>query len=187
MNMEDQPSVTLLLRQFEEGDRSAFDELAQRLYPELKRMARARVQSGRGMGATTLVQETFVKLLSEGGVTPHDRQQFFGLTATIMRQVMVDDARYAAAQKRASDETEYIPEKGSDRQQVQAAFLIQVDAALNKLAARDARMAKAFECRYFGGYSIEETAEILGLSVRSTERLWSNARSLMAQELERRE
>lgn len=179
------PSVTVLLRRYAGGQSAAYDELAALLYPELKQMARRRVRvgNGRGIGATTLVQETFLKLLSSGGLTPSDRTQFFGLCATIMRQVIIDDARFALAQKRAAPETEYQPELDRDEQQTTPDFLIAVDAALSRMQAQDSRLAKTFECRYFGGYSIKETAEIVGVSVRTAERLWADARALLAQAL----
>ena len=183
MDVDESTSVTLLLQRYTQGDALALDVLAKRLYPELKSMARRRVNREQGLGATTLVQETFLKFLTSGGVTPQDRQQFFGLAATIMRHVIVDDARAARSQKREAAEIEYVPELGSDQQQVQAEFLMRVDSALNQLESEDALCAKAFECRYFGGYSINETAEILGVSVRSAERYWSRARAVLAQEL----
>ncbi|MFK7958456.1 MAG: ECF-type sigma factor [Lysobacterales bacterium] len=178
-----EPNVTLLLQRYAGGDQAALDQLAGLLYPQLKKMARRRVRRGQEIGATTLVQETFLKLLSGGGVKPQDRVQFFGLAATIMRQVIVDDARHSAAQKRRGVEVEFKPEIANDSQLVDAGFLLQVDDALTRLAEQNRQLAQVFECRYFGGYSIQETADIINMSVRSTERLWSNARKLLAIEL----
>lgn len=181
--LNERPSVTYLLKRYSDGDATALDHLVALLYPELKTMARRRVRQGQDIGATTLVQETFLKLLSSDGVQPEDRVQFFGLAATIMRRVMIDDARYASAQKRQGTEVEFIPQIGPDKQQVNAEFLLRVDNALHRLAERDLRLAKVFECRYFGGYSMSETAEILDVSVRSAERLWTSARKHLALEL----
>jgi len=95
--------VTLLLNRYRDGDTGALDELAQLIYPELKAMAARRTRGSAGLGATTLVNETFLKLLSGGELQPEDRQQFFGLAASIMRQVIVDEVRYVTAQKRCGE------------------------------------------------------------------------------------
>ena len=95
--------VTVLIREASNGNADALNRLADALYPELKAMARRRTPGGAGMGATTLVNETFVKLLSGGEIRADDRQQFFALAATIMRQVIVDEIRYFTANKRSGN------------------------------------------------------------------------------------
>jgi RNA polymerase sigma factor (TIGR02999 family) len=172
--------VTLLLNAHREGDENAINDLARIIYPELKAMARRRT-SGSGMGATTLVNETFVKLLSGGDVTARDRQQFFALSATIMRRVIVDEVRYATAQKRSGDDVALFEDQVADESQASAEFLIEVDRVLTLLAEEDERLAQAFECRYFAGFSVAETAESLSVSERTAERLWSDARSRIAE------
>lgn len=176
-------SVTQLLASYRAGSQAAFDRLANMLYPELKVMARRRVNAGRGLGATTLVQETFLRLLSSGGLKPIDRQQFFGLAATIMRRIIIDDARYATASKRKGEALELNDDSVADPHVVQAEFLLQVDEALTRLSTRDPQLAQIFEFRYFGGYSSQETADLTGTSLRSVERYWSEARKEMAQAL----
>ncbi|MEM7705301.1 MAG: ECF-type sigma factor [Pseudomonadota bacterium] len=183
--MSGDANVTQLLRRYCQGDTTAFSALSDLLYPELKSLAHRRVRPGQEIGATTLVQETFIKLLSSGGVKPEDRKQFFGLAATIMRQVIIDDARQAKTQKRQGLEVEYVPAIGRDDQQVNAEFLLRVNEALDRLAEQDKRLAQVFEYRYFGGYSIAEIADILGSSERSAERFWSNARKFLAAQLGR--
>lgn len=173
--------ITRLLNSYREGQRSALDELVRRIYPELKAMARRRTHRQRGIGATTLVNETFVKLLSGGELRSEDRQQFFGLAATIMRQVIVDEVRYAAAEKRRAEHLTFTDRATPDDSQARAEFLIEVDRVLDQLAREDQRLAEAFECRYFAGFSTAETAERLGVSERVAERLWSAARSRIAE------
>ncbi len=172
--------VTLLLARYNEGDASALDALTQMIYPELKAMARRRTRGAGDMGATALVNETFVKLLSGGQLTSEDRQQFFGLAATIMRQVIVDEVRYVTAQKRSGEAVTYADTEMAGDSHEKAEFLLEVDKILEQLAEEDPNLAQVFECRYFAGFSTSETAEVLGVSPRTAERWWSSARERIA-------
>ena len=176
--------VTILLEAHRNGDGSALNQLATALYPELKAMARRRVQGGSGSGATTLVSETFVKLLSGGELRPKDRSQFFALAATIMRQIIVDEIRYITANKRARDDVTLVETVMGDDGHEKAEFLLQVDEMLKIVEQEDDRLARVFECRYFAGLTTAETSEALDISVRSVERLWSSARSRIAELIE---
>ena len=173
-------SVTILLEAHRNGDGSALNQLATVLYPELKSMARRRAQGGAGSGATTLVNETFVKLLSGGDLKTEDRRQFFALAATIMRQIIVDEIRYITADKRAREEVTLVETVIGDDGHEKAEFLLQVDEMLRIVEQEDDRLARVFECRYFAGLTTAETAEALEISHRSVERLWSSARSRIA-------
>lgn len=172
--------VTLLLNAYHDGDPQAFDDLTRLIYPELKAMARRRA-SGSALGATTLVNETYVKLLSGGEVSSADRQQFFALAATIMRRVIVDEIRYATAEKRNGQSATFVEEKVPDESQASALFLIEVDRVLDLLVEDDPKLAQAFECRYFAGFTVAETAEALSVSERTAERLWSSSRARIAE------
>ena len=173
--------VTVLLRAHRDGDASAFDELAALLYPEMKALAGRKAKSGAGVGATTLVHETFVKLLSRGQLQPEDRRQFFALTATVMRQIVIDEIRYVTAEKRAHMDTVFADTIMGDDSHEKATFILEVDEILTKVAIEDERLAKVFECRYFAGLSTSETAEAVGVSKRSVERLWAQAKTRMAE------
>lgn len=172
--------VTVLLNAYREGDSSAFEDLARLIYPELKAMARRR-SSGSAMGATTLVNETFVKLLGGGEIASADRVQFFALSATIMRRVIIDEVRYATADKRNAADIPLAEEQVADETLASAEFLIEVDRVLTQLEAEDPKLAQAFECRYFAGFTVSETAESLDVSERTAERLWAAARSRIAE------
>jgi RNA polymerase sigma factor (TIGR02999 family) len=176
--------ITLLLESHRAGDADALNRLATVLYPELKAMARRRTAGKPGLGATTLVQETFLKLLSGGEIQPEDRRQFFALTATIMRQVIVDEVRYAMAGKRDGHEVTLTESVMPAESQEKAEFLLEVDEMLGTLEAEDERQARVFECRYFAGLTTAETAEALGVSERSVERSWSSARARIAELME---
>lgn len=174
-------SVTMLLEAHRKGDDSALNQLAQLLYPELKSMARRRAKGAAGSGATTLVNETFVKLLSGGELKTENRRQFFALAATIMRQIIVDEVRYVTAGKRKAKEETLADTVMGDDAHEKAEFLLQVDQMLNVLEQEDDRLARVFECRYFAGLTTAETADALDLSLRSVERAWSDARSRIAE------
>jgi RNA polymerase sigma factor (TIGR02999 family) len=174
--------ITQLIGAHRDGDRGALGRLAELLYPELKAMARRRAQPS--MGATTLVNETFLKLLSGGELQPDDRQQFFALAATIMRQVIVDEIRYLTAGKREHVDVTLAETLVGDDGHEKAMFLLQVDEMLSIVEQEDERLARVFECRYFAGLTTAETAAALGTSERSAERLWSQARSRIAELIE---
>ncbi len=174
-------SVTVLLEAHRNGDDTALNKLATALYPELKVMARRRSQGGAASGATTLVQETFVKLLSGGELRTEDRRQFFALAATIMRQIIVDEIRYITANKRAHKDVTLVETVIGDDSHEKAEFLLQVDEMLRIVEQEDERLARVFECRYFAGLTTAETAEVLDISPRSVERHWSAARSRIAE------
>lgn len=173
--------VTVLIREASNGSATALNRLAEALYPELKAMARRRTPGGAGMGATTLVNETFVKLLSGGDIRAEDRQQFFALAATIMRQVIVDEIRYYTANKRSGKDVTLVETVIGDDGHEKADFVLQVDEMLKILEQENERLARVFECRYFAGLTTAETAEALDLSERSVERAWSDARSRIAE------
>ena len=162
---------------YNKGDRSALDELATRLYTELKQIARNRARRSRDLGATTLVQETFIKLLSGRKLELENRQHFFALSATIMRQIVIDDIRQQRAAKRDGLNVTFADTVMPDGSLPSPDFLLQVDDALRLVSEEDERLTRAFECRYFAGMSIDETAECLGVSARTAERLWSRART----------
>lgn len=177
-------SVTELLAAYRDGDAQALDNLATLLYPELKRMAERRARSTAGAGATTLVHETFLKLLAGGTLQPNDRREFFGLTATIMRQVIVDEIRRATADKRARRDVTLAETIIGDDSHEKAQFLLHVDEMMALLEREDERLARVFECRYFAGLTTAETAEVIDASERTVERLWQASRSRMAELLD---
>ncbi|MEM1173501.1 MAG: ECF-type sigma factor [Pseudomonadota bacterium] len=172
--------ITRLLAAHRDGDGAALDQLTESLYPELKRLAASRSRNSAEIGATTLVGETFIRLLSGGALTPEDRGQFFALAATIMRRIVVDEIRHVLANKRAHTDTTFTDSVLGDDAHEKAEFLLQVDQVLGQLEAADERLARVFECRYFAGLTTEETAEATGVSSRTVERLWSESRKRVA-------
>jgi RNA polymerase sigma factor (TIGR02999 family) len=176
-----------LLRQSRAGDRAALDQLLPLVYDELRRLAGAflRMQTpGHSLQATALVHEAYLRLAGQSEPDWQDRAHFLSLTATIMRQILVDHARTKCAVKRGGGRArvdfqkllEYSDEKASD--------LVELDDALKALAAFDERKARTLELRYFGGLTVQETAEVMGISVPTVGREMRYAEAWLRRELQ---
>jgi RNA polymerase sigma factor (TIGR02999 family) len=174
-----QGPVTQLLTRYRTGDAQAYDELLRIVYPEIRAMAQRRARGSAELGASTLVSETFLKFLSSDSVQPGDRAQFFGLMATIMRQVIIDEARAVGRLKRAGRAVTLDEEVVEDDSAERAQFLIQVDEIVTRLEGTDPEICRVFELRFFAGLTTQETADALGKSKRTVERLWSSSREII--------
>lgn len=180
------PSVTVLLERARAGDRDALATLLPMVYDELRRIARAqmrRERPGQTLNSTALVHEAWLRLSASSHLAPHNRAHFLAIAANAMRQILVERARARHAAKRGGHRERVTlneavlpgPEPDLD--------ILAVDAALDKLAALDPEQARLVELRYFGGLSVEETAEALGLSPATVKRRWASARAFLASEL----
>jgi RNA polymerase sigma-70 factor, ECF subfamily len=184
-----QGEVTTLLRAWSGGDAEAFERVMPLVYDELHRMA-ARYLAGEratiSLQATALVNELCLRLL---GWTPgawQNRGHFFGVSAQMMRRVLVDIARRRRAERRGGDGAVRVSLDGIDvAANEPGADLLDVDAALDLLALEDPRKARVVELRFFGGLSIEETAQALGVSVRTVHADWAFARAWLYRTLSR--
>jgi RNA polymerase sigma factor (TIGR02999 family) len=177
------PPITLLLRQAALGDRAALDRIYASLYPDLKRLAHARLRDqGRGeaMNTTTLVHESFMRLVASRGLSLDDRRHFFAYAATTMRHIIIDSARAVQTERRGSgaahvtladDEAQSVADERSCRE------LLRVHEALLALEALDPDLSQIVEMRYFGGYSEPEMADLLGVGERTVQRRWNKARA----------
>jgi len=165
--------ITFLLRQSSEGDRAALEELLPLVYEELHRIAGAYLRSqrpGHTLQATALLNEAYIKL---AGAEPQEwsgRTHFFATAAAIMRNILVDHARARLAEKRGGGLTPVTLEEAMDHVAGKSPDLLALDDALRALADKDERKARVLELRYFGGLSVEETADVLGLSVATVGR-----------------
>jgi len=178
-----EPAITLLLQRAAGGDRQALDAIYQSLYPELKRVARARLRhQGRGneMGTTMLVHESFVRLVNARDLRLQDRHHFFAYAAKTMRNIIIDSARQHLAERRGGgvahdtlggDEALQVAGTGPSEE------LIRVSEALQALEAVDPDLAQLVDMRYFGGYSEAEIAELQGVTERTVRRRWDKARA----------
>jgi RNA polymerase sigma-70 factor, ECF subfamily len=173
--------VTRMLRLWSVGDEQAFDRLIPLVYDELHRMALrylAGERSHLSLQATGLVNEVCLRLLGWDQARWQNRGHFFGVSARMMRRVLVDIARRRRADRRGGSGAVRVPIDGLDLPAPQTGDdLIAVDQALEALSAEDSRKARVVELRFFGGLSVEETAETLGVSVRTVHTDWVFARA----------
>ena len=173
--------VTELLRGWSDGDADAFERVLPLVYDELHRMA-ARYLAGErstvSLQATALVNELCVRLLGWDPVHWQNRGHFFGVSARMMRRVLVDIARRRLAERRGGGHAVRVPLESIDVPAIEpGADLLAVDMALETLAAADPRKAQVVELRFFGGLSVEETAAALGVSPRTVHGDWAFARA----------
>lgn len=181
--------ITQLLVKWSDGDQAALDELMPLVYDELRRLARSYLRSqrqGHTLQPTALVHEAYVRLIDQKNLSLHSRAQFFGLAAAAMRSILVDHARRRGAAKRGGshyivslDEAEGL----TGRTGGTIVDLVALDEALNALAAIKPEHSRVVELRFFGGLTIEETAEVLGISHATVERDWAFARSWLRREM----
>ena len=171
--------VTKLLDDYSNGNREALDELLPVVYNELRRLAHsflARERDGMTLQTTALVHEAYMKLVDQHSVDFRNRGQFFALSAQSMRRILLDNARSRAAQKRGNDGKVYlddVPEMAIDVD----CRLIDLDVALRELETFDPTQAKVVELRYFGGLTIEQTADVMDISPATVKREWTMARA----------
>ena len=187
--MHSSSDVTGLLKAWRGGDETALDRLTPLVYSHLRKLGRQYLRKERASGradATSLVHEAFVRLVDARTVDWQDRAHFFAVSSTIMRRILVDAARARGSAKRGGDLQRVEDDgatMGSLRAPDRAAEICALDDALNALAAREPRRAKVVELRYFGGLSVDETAEALAVSPQTVLRDWKLARAWLTLEL----
>jgi RNA polymerase sigma factor (TIGR02999 family) len=173
--------LTNLLVEWGKGSQPALDRLLPHVYDELRTLARSylrRERPGHTVHTGTLVHEAFVKLIEGQQVSWEGRAHFFGIAARLMRQILVDHARARDAAKRGAGEAaEPIDSALSIAVQAMDVSVIALDRALDQLAAIDPTQARVVELRFFGGLTVEETAEVMGVSAGTVKREWSMARA----------
>jgi RNA polymerase sigma factor (TIGR02999 family) len=179
-------SVSELLTKWSGGDKAALDQLITLLYDELRKLAASylRRRSGdKSLQATALVHEAYVRLADQDRISMEHRAQFFGLAAKVMRDILVDHARKRMASKRGGDQVRLSLTKAERLGHKPEVELIALDDALKVLAATNPQHSRVIELRFFGGLTIEETAQVIGLSHATTERYWNFARAWLRREL----
>ena len=168
------------------GSGASFDEVFTLVYEELKRLARHQLSAGwrhQTLDTTGLVHEAYLKLVGSADITHRHRGYFFGAAARAMRHVLVDAARRRQSLKRGGCDRDRTLDEAMVSVDGFAAELIELDARLERLAVVYPRQANVVECRFFGGLTIEETAEALALSRRTVIRDWELARAWLYREL----
>jgi RNA polymerase sigma-70 factor, ECF subfamily len=180
--MAEHPSeITRLLIELTDGNRDVVDLILPHIYDELKRLASGYLRKERSdhtLQPTALVHEAYMKLIDQRRVQWQNRAHFFGIAAQVMRRILMDHARKHQAGKRGGEaEKLSIEEEILVVSQGRSAELIALDEALEELSRIDPQKAKIVELRYFGGLSIEETAEVVGVSVPTVNRHWRTAKA----------
>jgi RNA polymerase sigma factor (TIGR02999 family) len=187
----DSNDITGLLRAGGQGDEGALDQLTPLVYAQLRAQARRYMRNERAgvtLQSTALVHEVYIRLVNVQNVDWHDRVHFFALASQLMRRILVDAARARAAAKRGGRAVRVEHASAVDLDQIptaeaSASSLCALDDALESLTRIDARRAHVVELRFFGGLSVEETAEALQVSPQTVMRDWRLARAWLAREL----
>ena len=177
--------ITVKLRAWIEGDDSARDEVVDLVYGDLRRLAQRRIRGEDVLtiDATGLAHEAFLKMVEQNHVRWENRAQFFAIAARVMRRILVDRHRARNAGKRGDGTTRLAISEVPDVGTPVDVDLELLDRALQRLALQDARQAQIVELRFFGGLSIEETAEAVGVSPATIKREWALARAWLKREL----
>lgn len=178
--------ITQLLLQWSDGDRTALDRLLPLVYSELRRLAQSYLRRRRpnlSLEPTLLVHEAYLKLVNQKQVNWQNRAQFFGLSAKIMRDLMVDHARHTQAAKRGGDNYSLSLSEADRVGQSPNLDLLALNEAMEELASFKPRHCQIVELRFFGGLTIEETAEVLAISHATVERDWNFARTWLYRHL----
>jgi len=181
--------ISQLLRQWSDGNRAALEELLPLVYDELHRQAARylrRERVGHTLQTTALIHEAYLRLIDQRDVRWQSRTHFFAIAAQMMRRVLIDYARAKYREKRGGDDVRLsLNEATLVATDEDSVDLIALDQALERLAELDERQACVVELRYFGGLSLEETAEVLHISRATTARDWEVAKAWLRRELTR--
>ena len=178
--------ITSLLRAWTQGDQEALNRLTPLVYDELHRMAKMYMRherSGRTLQTTALVHEAYLRLVDASKVEWRDRTHFFAVSAQMMRRILVDLARERHSFKRGGRTAKVNLDRVPEISWKRARELVAVDESLNDLEEMDSRKARVIELRFFGGLTVEETAEVLKISPQSVLRDWKLAKAFLMREL----
>jgi RNA polymerase sigma factor (TIGR02999 family) len=179
--------VTSMLIQWSEGDPDALNRLVPVIYDELHRIAERyfrRERADNTLQPTALVNEVYIRLVNQSAVDWQNRAQFFGIAATTMRRILVERARARNAAKRGKGNYKLdLTDVGDVPDGSNQLDLVSIDLALTELASFDPQQCQIVECKFFGGLSIEETAEVIGVSPATVKREWALAKAWLFREL----
>ncbi len=186
MTTPSQPEITQLLAAWSDGDQSALEQLVPLVQAELHRIAKryiARGNPGQLLQTSALINEAYLRLIDWKNVRWQNRAHFFGVAARLMRRILVDEYREQHSRKRGGNALRVSLVEAEAKSDERSADLVALDDALQSLARMDERKSRIIELRYFGGLSVEETAEVLQISTRTVKREWSLAQAWLFREL----
>jgi RNA polymerase sigma factor (TIGR02999 family) len=190
LTIPSQHEVTRLLIRLTDGDGDVLGELLPLVYDELRRLAAGylrRERPGHTLQPTALVHEAYLRMVDQSQVHWQNRAHFLGVAAQMMRRILVDHARGQKAEKRGGDFQKLSLDENIDVLGERAADLVALDEALQRLAEFDPQKARVVELRFFGGLSVEETAEVLGVSAPTVKRQWRMAKAWLYGQVSRKE
>lgn len=178
--------MTQLLIGWSKGDKEALDKLLPLVYNELHRQAAAylrRERIGHTLQTTALIHEAYVRLVDQKSVQWQNRAHFFGIAAQLMRRILVDHARTKKRVKRGGSDIRVSFTEATIKAQAQDLDIVALDEALERLARIDEQQSRIVELRFFSGLTVEETAEVLGISPATVKRDWSMAKAWLHREI----
>jgi RNA polymerase sigma factor (TIGR02999 family) len=185
-----QHEVTRLLIRLTDGENAVLDDLLPLVYAELRRLAASylrRERHGHTLQPTALVHEAYLRMVDQTQVRWQNRAHFFGVAAQMMRRILVDHARSQQAEKRGGEFQKLSLDENIDVSGERASDLVALDEALDRLAVIDPQKGRVVELRFFGGLSVEETAEVLGVSAPTVKRQWRMAKAWLYGQVQRSE
>jgi RNA polymerase sigma factor (TIGR02999 family) len=183
--MDDSTTRTDVLQDLRSDSRESFDRLVPIVYGELRRMAHRHLAGPRGtLSTTALVHEAYLKLVDQGRAQRRDRSHFLALASLAMRHILVDRAEAHATVKRGGNRKHVSLDDEEIGVEDQPEAILELNEALDRLAAVEPRLARVVECRFFGGLSEMETAEALSVTTRTIHRDWVKARLLLRRVLQ---
>ncbi len=186
MTTPSEKEVTRLLVAWSNGDQAALEQLTPLVYSELHQLAHrylGRERKGHTLQTTALVHEAYLRLIDQKEVRWQNRAHFFAIAAQMMRRILVDYARSRNVAKRGGDARQVSLDEAMEVSDERAADVIALDEALKSLSDLDQRKSRIIELRFFGGLSIEETAEVLGVSPGTVMRDWTFAKAWLQREI----
>ncbi|HZN01360.1 MAG TPA: sigma-70 family RNA polymerase sigma factor [Pyrinomonadaceae bacterium] len=184
--MASQANITELLSGYARGDKEALDQLMPIVYDELRRQAARylrREQAGHTLQTTALIHEAYVRLVDQRNVQWQNRAHFFGIAAQLMRRILVDHARTKKRVKRGGSDVRVSLGDATVAVKGQDLDVVALDEALERLARIDEQQSRVVELRFFSGLTVEETAEVMGISKATVKRDWSMAKAWLHREL----
>jgi len=182
--------VTQLLINWSKGDKAAFDELVPLVHGELHRIARrymAKENPNHTLQTSALINEAYIRLINQQDIPWQNRAHFFAVAAQVMRHILVDHARKYSYAKRGGGARKISLDDAMVRMDQKANEIVALDDALKTLAVMDLRKSQIVELRFIGGLSIEETAEVMGISSPTVQREWRSAKAWLKRELSKAE
>jgi RNA polymerase sigma factor (TIGR02999 family) len=186
--MTDQHEITRLLADWSNGDRQALEKLTPLVYDELRRLAGRYLRHerpGHTLQSTALVHEAYMKLVGQTSVRWQNRAHFFGIAAQMIRRILVDYARARQADRRGSGAAKLSLDEAIALPGSSDLNLIALDDALDGLARMDPRQSRVVELRFFAGLTLEETAEVMQMSIATAKRDWVSAKAWLSREIRR--